>query len=148
MPESTKFKSNLAKVSAPARLRGDFRLPGDKSISHRSAIFAAVGEGATRLRNYSSARDCRSTLDCLAALGVGVGFEADSIVIDGVGLEGLREASQALDVGNSGTTIRILSGVLAGQNFTTEITGDQSIQRRPMKRIIDPLALMGARIEA
>ena len=111
-------------------------------------MFAAMGDGQSKLKNYSSARDCQSTLDCLEALGVRVKREPDLITIEGVGIDGLRQASQMLDVGNSGSTIRMLSGILAGQNFTTEITGDESIQRRPMKRVIDPLSLMGARIEA
>lgn len=111
-------------------------------------MFAAIGDGTSRLSNYSSARDCQSTLDCLAAMGVRVKREPKLIVVEGVGLDGLRAASSALDVGNSGSTIRMLSGILAGQPFTTEITGDDSIQRRPMKRVIDPLSLMGARIEA
>ena len=111
-------------------------------------MFAAMGDGQSKLKNYSSARDCQSTLDCLEALGVRVKREPDLITVEGVGIDGLRQASQMLDVGNSGSTIRMLSGILAGQNFTTEITGDESIQRRPMKRVIDPLSLMGARIEA
>ncbi len=136
------------RITAAASLRGDFQLPGDKSISHRSAMFAAIGDGQTRLRNYSSARDCQSTLDCMEAMGVQIQRSAEQITIDGVGLNGLRQASRMLDAGNSGSTIRMLSGILAGQNFTTEITGDESIQRRPMKRIIDPLRLFGAKIEA
>ncbi len=111
-------------------------------------MFAAIGDGVSRLRNYSSARDCRSTLDCLEALGVKIKREPEAITIDGVGLDGLREPSRLLDAGNSGSTIRMLSGILAGQDFATGITGDESIRRRPMKRIIDPLRLMGARIEA
>lgn len=111
-------------------------------------MFAAIGAGISRLSNYSSARDCLSTLDCLEALGVKIEREPELIVIEGAGLDGLRESARALDVGNSGSTIRMLSGILAGQHFTTEITGDESIQRRPMKRVIDPLTLMGARIEA
>jgi len=111
-------------------------------------MFAAIGAGVSKLNNYSSARDCQSTLDCLEALGVKVRREPELIVVEGVGLDGLREATRALDVGNSGSTIRMLSGILAGQGFTTEITGDESIQRRPMKRVIDPLTLMGARVEA
>jgi 3-phosphoshikimate 1-carboxyvinyltransferase len=146
-----------AQIPAPQRairlaraksLRGDFHLPGDKSISHRSAMLAAIGEGTTRIRNYSSARDCQSTLDCLAALGVSITRGPDQIIIEGAGLAGLHPASQTLNAGNSGSTIRLLSGILAGQPFTTEITGDSSIQRRPMKRIIEPLTKMGARIEA
>ncbi|HKX26291.1 MAG TPA: 3-phosphoshikimate 1-carboxyvinyltransferase [Blastocatellia bacterium] len=148
MSDSTKFSPDLVNISASPRLRGSFRLPGDKSISHRSAILASIAEGESRLHNYSSARDCHGTLDCMAALGVEIRHEADSIVVNGVGLNGLRAASRTLDVGNSGSTIRMLSGVLAGQSFTTEITGDGSIQRRPMKRVIDPLTEMGARIES
>lgn len=146
--ESKEHNTTVVKIARSARLRGDFQIPGDKSISHRSAMFAAVGNGTSRLHNYSSARDCQSTLDCLESLGVKVQRNTDQIIVEGVGLAGLRESAGLLDVGNSGSTIRMLSGILAGQGFTTTITGDASIQRRPMKRIIDPLNLMGARIEA
>ena len=135
-------------VLSGTKLRGDFHLPGDKSISHRSALFAALGDGSSAIRNYSSARDCQNTLDCLELLGVPVKRTADLITITGVGVNGLQAPTQLLDVGNSGTTIRLIAGILAGQNFTTEITGDESIQRRPMKRVIEPLTQMGARIEA
>lgn len=138
----------MVRVAPAAKLRGDFHLPGDKSISHRSAMFAALGTGVSRIRNYSSAQDCQNTLDCLAALGVRLTRQPDVIEIHGTGLDGLREAQQRLDVGNSGTTIRLISGILAGQPFTTEISGDSSIERRPMKRVIEPLRLMGAHIEA
>src|SRR5262249_15290667 len=148
MSEPKNSSPNTIRIAPVAGLRGDFQLPGDKSISHRSAMFAAIGEGVSRLSNYSSARDCLSTLDCLEALGVKIKREPELIVIEGVGLDGLRASARALDVGNSGSTIRMLSGILAGQKFTTEITGDESIRRRPMKRVIDPLTLMGARIEA
>ncbi|HEX4946656.1 MAG TPA: 3-phosphoshikimate 1-carboxyvinyltransferase, partial [Blastocatellia bacterium] len=135
-------------IRPASRLRGDFHLPGDKSISHRSAMFAALGDGSSFIRNYSSARDCQNTLDCFAALGVPIKREPHLITIEGVGVNGLQPSSQRLDVGNSGTTIRLISGILAGQISTTEITGDESIQRRPMKRVIEPLTQMGARIEA
>ena len=148
MLQAEQATNSVVKVAPATRLRGDFQLPGDKSISHRSALFAAIGAGSSQLRNYSSARDCQSTLDCLAALGVQIKRESGLITVEGAGLDGLRASSQMLDAGNSGSTIRMLSGILAGQAFTTEITGDESIQRRPMKRIIDPLKLMGARIEA
>lgn len=148
MAEIKKLETETVNITAATKLRGDFQLPGDKSISHRSAMFAAIGNGQSRICNYSSARDCQSTLDCLEAMGVRVIREKEQIIIDGVGLTGLRKPSGMLDVGNSGSTIRMLSGILAGQNFATEITGDESIQRRPMKRVIDPLALMGASIEA
>src|SRR6185436_4816606 len=145
---SASTKSQVVTLTSLKRLRGDFQIPGDKSISHRSALFAALGAGPSRLLNYSSARDCQSTLDCLTSLGVPIRRTAAAIEIDGVGLDGLRAAARMLDAGNSGTTIRLLSGILAGQPFTTEITGDESIQRRPMKRVIEPLALMGAQITA
>ncbi|MDQ3009754.1 MAG: 3-phosphoshikimate 1-carboxyvinyltransferase [Acidobacteriota bacterium] len=148
MSDTKKHQTTTIKIATTARLRGDFQIPGDKSISHRSAMFAAIGDGQSYLLNYSSARDCQSTLDCLEALGVLVTRDQDRITINGVGLNGLRQSSRVLDVGNSGSTIRMLSGILAGQSFTTEITGDESIRRRPMKRIIDPLSLMGAHIEA
>lgn len=148
MSDTKKHQTTTIKIATTARLRGDFQIPGDKSISHRSAMFAAIGDGQSYLLNYSSARDCQSTLDCLEALGVLVTREQGRITINGVGLNGLRQSSRVLDVGNSGSTIRMLSGILAGQSFTTEITGDESIRRRPMKRIIDPLSLMGAHIEA
>ncbi|MBS1807974.1 MAG: 3-phosphoshikimate 1-carboxyvinyltransferase [Acidobacteria bacterium] len=141
---------NLSRIniSPVKRLRGDFHLPGDKSISHRSAMFASLGQGTSFIRNYSSARDCQNTLDCMEALGVKITREPNLITIEGVGLRGLQAPTKILDVGNSGTTIRLLSGILAGQSFTTEITGDESIQRRPMRRVIDPLRLLGANIEA
>lgn len=139
---------NVVVIGPPSKLKGDLHLPGDKSISHRSAMFAAIGSGNSRIKNYSSARDCQSTLDCLELLGVTIRRSAEAIEIEGVGINGLKAPSATLDVGNSGTTIRLLSGILAGQNFTTHITGDESIQSRPMKRVIDPLTLMGARIEA
>jgi 3-phosphoshikimate 1-carboxyvinyltransferase len=135
-------------IDAAARIFGDFRLPGDKSISHRSAMFAALGGGRSRIDNYSTAQDCQNTLDCLAALGVKYQRHDSIITIEGVGLDGFTEARKTLDVGNSGTSIRLLSGILAGQPFTTEIGGDESLSRRPMRRIIDPLTVMGAQIEA
>jgi 3-phosphoshikimate 1-carboxyvinyltransferase len=135
-------------VSPARRLRGDFRLPGDKSISHRSAMCAALGDGVSRLSNYSSAVDCRNTLDCFEALGVKVTRSPEIVTVHGVGVDGLRAASAPLDVGNSGTTIRLISGILAGQPFTTVVSGDESIERRPMKRVIEPLTKMGAHVEA
>lgn len=148
MTNQTATRVTIQPLAAGAKLRGDFQLPGDKSISHRSAMFAALGDGVSVIRNYSSARDCQNTLDCLAEMGVRIQREKDGITIQGVGVRGLHAPTKILDVGNSGTTIRLISGILAGQNFATEITGDESIQRRPMKRVIEPLTLMGARIEA
>ena len=142
------YASSRQRINPVAKLRGDFQLPGDKSISHRSAMFAALGRGTSTIRNYSSARDCQNTLDGLEALGVQVERQPDLITIAGVGVNGLQAPTNILDVGNSGTTIRLIAGILAGQNFVTEITGDESIQRRPMQRVIAPLTQMGARIDA
>jgi len=129
-------------------LQGVVRLPGDKSISHRYAILAALAEGATRIRNYSSGADCASTLGALRALGVPIERQASELTITGRGLEALRAPERMIDAGNSGSTIRMLSGVLAAQPFTSRIGGDASLSRRPMDRIISPLSEMGAVIRA
>lgn len=128
-------------------ISGSLSLPGDKSISHRYAMLAAIADGVTRIRNYSTGADCRSTLGCLRALGVCI-EENSEVVIHGAGLGGLRPAAGDLDAGNSGSTIRMLSGILAAQPFTTRVVGDESLSRRPMDRIIQPLTEMGASISA
>jgi 3-phosphoshikimate 1-carboxyvinyltransferase len=134
---------------SPARaISGAVQLPGDKSISHRYAILAAIAEGTTKIANYSTGADCQSTLACVRALGAGVENNAGGVQIEGRGLEGLSEPDAMLDAGNSGSTIRMLSGILAAQQFVTTIGGDESLSRRPMQRIMQPLAQMGARIEA
>ncbi|MGH9704692.1 MAG: 3-phosphoshikimate 1-carboxyvinyltransferase, partial [Candidatus Acidiferrales bacterium] len=133
----------------PARtIDGAIEVPGDKSISHRYAILAALAEGPSEIRNYSTAQDCASTLECLRRLDVGIETANGTVKIQGVGLCGLRASRRALDAGNSGTTLRLLAGVLAGQPFTSTLTGDASLRRRPMRRVLDPLAQMGARINA
>jgi 3-phosphoshikimate 1-carboxyvinyltransferase len=135
-------------VIRPARgLAGSVRLPGDKSISHRYAMLGGIAEGTTRLENFSTGADCASTLGCLKTLGVGWERNGGSVMIHGGGAE-LQAPKTPLDCGNSGSTIRMLSGILAGQNFTCELSGDESLSRRPMARIIKPLEMMGARIEA
>lgn len=111
-------------------------------------MLAALAEGTSELRHFSSAADCESTLECLQALGVGVKREKDTVRVAGKGLRGLRESRRALDAGNSGTTMRLLAGILAGQTFSSQITGDASLRRRPMKRVIEPLRRMGAEIRA
>jgi 3-phosphoshikimate 1-carboxyvinyltransferase len=136
------------KISPARSLSGAVLLPGDKSISHRYAMLAAIAEGPTKITNYSSGADCQSTLGCVGALGVGVAKQDGVVHIDGRGLEGLRAPEAMLDAGNSGSTIRMLSGILAAQPFTAEIGGDESLSRRPMERIMKPLAQMGARIQA
>jgi 3-phosphoshikimate 1-carboxyvinyltransferase len=140
------------KIRPARRLAGHLRgLPGDKSISHRAALVAALARGRTRIENYSTSEDCASTLRCLAQLGARVEREANTVFIEGVGdatndAPLLREPSGALDCGNSGTTMRLLSGLLAAQPFASTLTGDASLRSRPMRRIIEPLALMGARV--
>jgi 3-phosphoshikimate 1-carboxyvinyltransferase len=139
----------MRELISPARsLSGAVLLPGDKSISHRYAMLAAIAEGTTKIANYSSGADCQSTLACVRALGAGVEKDNGVVHIQGRGLEGLRPPDAMLDAGNSGSTIRMLSGILAAQPFATGIGGDESLSRRPMERIMKPLAQMGARIEA
>jgi 3-phosphoshikimate 1-carboxyvinyltransferase len=133
----------------PARsVSGSITLPGDKSISHRYAMIASIAEGETRIRNYSSGADCHSTLNAVRALGVPVEENGTEAAITGRGLDGLRAPAATLDAGNSGSTIRMLSGILAAQPFSTRIGGDESLSRRPMDRIMQPLAKMGAQISA
>jgi 3-phosphoshikimate 1-carboxyvinyltransferase len=135
-------------VHRVSSLSGSVRLPGDKSISHRYAMLASLADGRSEIRHFASSRDCHSTLDCLRALGVDVAETGDTVVISGRGLRGLQPPGGALDAGNSGTTMRLLSGILAGQAFESTITGDDSLRKRPMGRVIHPLRLMGAVVES
>jgi len=143
------MKSESQVIVRPARnLRGSVTLPGDKSISHRYAMLAAIADGPSRLENYSTGADCASTLGCLRSLGVK--WERNdgahnAIAVQGSGLS-LTAPSHPLDCGNSGSTIRMLSGILSGQKFVSEMTGDESLSRRPMQRVIAPLTAMGAQI--
>ena len=135
-------------VIRPARnVAGCLRLPGDKSISHRYAMLAAIAEGSTHLENFSTGADCASTLGCVKALGVAVERSENRVVIHGRGQK-LQSPTGPLDCGNSGSTMRMLSGILAGQEFSSELTGDESLSRRPMARIMAPLEMMGAKITA
>ena len=135
-------------VPAVDAVRGSVRIPGDKSVSHRAALFNALGNGRSRITNFSSGGDCRSTLSCLRALGVNMTQEGGHVEIEGRGLRGLVEPSDVLDCGNSGTSMRLLSGILAGAGVFSVLSGDASLRRRPMARVIDPLRSAGARIEA
>ncbi|HEY0366094.1 MAG TPA: 3-phosphoshikimate 1-carboxyvinyltransferase [Pyrinomonadaceae bacterium] len=131
----------------PARLiAGSLRLPGDKSISHRAALIAALADGSSEIFNFSTAADCTSTLDCLRHLGVTIERKREHVVF--TGSQKLAAPRQPLDCGNSGSTLRILAGVLAGYDFTAELIGDESLSSRPMRRIIEPLEMMGAKIDA
>ena len=135
-------------ISPAGAIGGAIRLPGDKSISHRYGILASIAEGISKLHNYSSGADCHSTLGCMRALGIEIEVAGSDVVIHGNGPSGLREPTGTLDAGNSGSTIRMLCGILAAQPFVTRIAGDESLSRRPMARVMKPLAEMGARISA
>lgn len=128
-------------------VKADLHVPGDKSISHRAVMLGALASGETVIRNYLASADCLATIDCFRKLGIKISVAAGELRVAGQGLAGLKEPKEMLYVGNSGTTIRLISGILAGQSFTTEITGDASIRRRPMGRIAQPLKMMNASIE-
>jgi 3-phosphoshikimate 1-carboxyvinyltransferase len=137
------------KISPARRVRGFVRIPGDKSISHRYGMLASIAEGTTKIHNYSTGADCHSTLRCMSGLGISVEeLPQNEVHIHGQGLYGLKEPAEMLDAGNSGSTIRMLSGILAAQPFVCRIAGDESLSRRPMQRIMTPLAEMGASIQA
>lgn len=136
------------RIRPARRLAGTVLVPGDKSVSHRYAMIAAIAEGRSRIHNYSTGADCQSTLGCLRALGVEWCKSGNVVEVQGRGLEGLTVPSATLDAGNSGSTIRMLSGILAGQRFASRIAGDESLSRRPMQRIMKPLREMGATLAA
>jgi len=136
------------KIKPAKRLAGSIRFPGDKSVSHRYAMLAAIAEGESEIHFFAESADCQSTLNCLEELGVRIKRQGNLVVIEGAGPEGLRPSNRQLDAGNSGSTIRMLSGILSGQAFRSVIGGDASLSRRPMKRVMEPLTRMGARIES
>ena len=135
-------------ISPQPSVTGSILLPGDKSISHRYAMLAAVAEGTSRLHNYASGADCHSTLGCIRDLGIEVRVQGTDVEIDGRGLYGYRPPAAALDAGNSGTIMRMLTPFLAAQPFSCRLGGDESVSRRPMRRVLTPLREMGARITA
>ena len=128
------------------QLRGEVSVPGDKSISHRSIMFGALAKGTTEITHFLHGADCLSTIGCFRAMGINIEDTPDRILVHGKGLHGLSEPSSFLDVGNSGTTTRLISGILSGQPFATTLSGDASLNSRPMKRIMEPLGMMGADI--
>lgn len=140
--------ASVEKISPAGALRGHVLLPGDKSISHRYAMLAAIAEGTSTLYHFSSGADPHSTLNCVEALGVRVERTPELVRVHGQGPQALQAPQHALDVGNSGSTIRMMSGILAAQPFDSTLVGDESIARRPMERIIKPLAEMGVQVEA
>jgi 3-phosphoshikimate 1-carboxyvinyltransferase len=137
------------KVQPGGALRGTLRVPGDKSISHRAVMLGALAEGTTQVGGFLNGEDCLCTMKAFRAMGVRVEQDGDTaLTVHGVGLAGLEAPAGTLDLGNSGTSMRLMAGLMSGQQFGTILTGDESLSRRPMKRIIEPLAQMGASIEA
>ena len=134
------------RIRPARRIRGQVRVPGDKSISHRAALIAALANGTSTIANFSTGADCAATVACLKALGVIITEEGGNLIVKGVGRQGLKASTQQLDCGNSGSTMRLLAGVLAGQSFTSTLIGDKSLTARPMTRIIEPLQAMGASV--
>ncbi len=142
------MKDVTYEVAHGGHLSGQIRVPGDKSISHRAVMFASLADGVSEVRGFLSGEDCLCTMKAFQAMGVQVEILGEAhLRIHGVGMHGLRQPAAALDLGNSGTSMRLMAGLLAGQRFSTTLTGDESLSRRPMRRIVDPLRLMGAQIE-
>jgi 3-phosphoshikimate 1-carboxyvinyltransferase len=135
-------------VRPSARVRGRLQVPGDKSISHRYALLAALADGRSQIHHYAPGADCAATAACLRALGVSLTLTGSEVTVDGRGLRGLSAPAATLDARNSGTTMRLMTGILAAHPFTSTLTGDESLRRRPMRRVMAPLTSMGARIEA
>lgn len=135
-----------AVIKPSGRLRGEITVPGDKSISHRSVMLGSIAKGDTRISGFLTGEDCLSTIDCFKKLGIDIEVNGTDVTVHGKGLKGLSAPAETLDVGNSGTTLRLMSGILSAQPFTTRLTGDSSIQKRPMGRVASPLGLMGAKI--
>ena len=136
------------KLHKAAHIRGEITVPGDKSISHRSVMFGSIAKGTTEIHNFLEGADCLSTIGCFRRMGIEIENKNGTVIVHGKGMHGLTAPSGTLDCGNSGTTMRLISGILAPQNFDVTLTGDESIQKRPMKRIIEPLSMMGADIKS
>ena len=136
----------MIEIHAKSSLHGEVTIPGDKSISHRSIMFGSISDGMTEVTHFLEGADCLSTIACFQNMGIAIERDHDTIRIHGKGLHGLTAPAQTLDVGNSGTTTRLISGILAGQDFSSVLDGDASIESRPMNRIITPLTRMGADI--
>ena len=136
------------KLHKAAHIRGEIIVPGDKSISHRSVMFGSIAKGTTEIHNFLEGADCLSTIGCFRRMGIEIENKNGTVIVHGKGMHGLTAPSGTLDCGNSGTTTRLISGILAPQNLDVTLTGDESIQKRPMKRIIEPLSMMGADIKS
>lgn len=138
----------MKKMTRTTGLKGTLTVPGDKSISHRAIMFGSLAEGTTTIHGFLKGADCLSTIDCFRKMGIAIEEKDDTIYVHGKGLHGLSKPEETLDVGNSGTTTRLISGILAGQDFDTILSGDASLNSRPMKRIMTPLSMMGADISS
>lgn len=136
------------KFTKASPLKGELTIPGDKSISHRSVMFGSIAKGTTEISHFLQGADCLSTISCFKKMGIQIENNHDTVIVHGNGLRGLKKPETILDCGNSGTTTRLISGLLAAQDFDVTLTGDESIQKRPMKRIMEPLSLMGADIKS
>ncbi|WP_077611138.1 3-phosphoshikimate 1-carboxyvinyltransferase [Clostridium sp. Marseille-P2415] len=136
------------KFTKASPLRGEITIPGDKSISHRSVMFGSIAKGTTEISHFLQGADCLSTISCFQKMGIQIENNGNTVVVHGNGLRGLKKPETILDCGNSGTTTRLISGILAAQDFDVTLTGDESIRKRPMKRIMEPLSMMGADLKS
>src|ERR1700690_1904392 len=136
------------RIQPSSGIRGELSLPGDKSISHRSVLFASIADGDTHISGFLTGEDTQNTANAMRAMGIDIeGVGTERLVVHGKGLDGLSEPASVLDLGNSGTGMRLIAGLLAGQDFFSILTGDQYLRKRPMARIVEPLRLMGAKID-
>ena len=136
------------KFKTASHLKGELSVPGDKSISHRGVMLGSIARGTTEITGFLQGADCLSTISCFRSMGVEIINEGSRVIVKGKGMRGLKAPENVLDCGNSGTTTRLISGILCAQNFNVTLTGDASIQKRPMDRIRIPLTLMGADIRS
>ena len=134
-------------VNPKDKINGEITVSGDKSISHRAVMLGSIAEGITEVTGFLMGADCLSTIECFRQLGIPIEVNEEKVIVHGKGLLGLSQPSNMLDVGNSGTTIRLMTGILSAQSFSSDITGDASIQKRPMLRVVAPLREMGAKID-
>ena len=138
----------MTEIKKQTSLHGELTVPGDKSISHRAVMFSSLAHGTTKITHFLQGADCLSTISCFQRMGIDITRTSQEVLVHGKGLHGLSAPQDILDAGNSGTTTRLISGILAGQPFASTLTGDASLQSRPMKRIMTPLSMMGASIHS
>src|SRR5438105_2566906 len=141
------MSNDRLQITPAVRIGGVAAVPGDKAISHRLAMLGGIAQGTTVIRNFAESADCSSTLECLRRLGVSIVRSGSTVTVQGRGLHGLEKPSIELDAGNSGTTVRFMAGLMSGFPFESTFVGDESLSRRPMKRVIQPLRQFGARVD-